>query len=64
MNSKKSYETPQIYRVELTHEQAILSVCTTPSTSNVAGGGPWCRASNGCKRATNPSGSNSGARPS
>ncbi len=63
MSNKKPYSTPQIYRVALTHEQAILSVCTTPSASNQAGGGAGCRPSNGCKRATAGTWDNA-ARPS
>lgn len=63
MSDKKMYETPVIYRVALTHEQAILSVCTTPSMSITAGTGPGCRPSNGCKRATGGVWDNA-ARPS
>lgn len=63
MTDKKPYTTPQVYRVQLNHEQAILSVCTTPSMSNVAGTGGGCRPSNGCKRATGGTWDNA-ARPS
>lgn len=64
MSEKKPYSQPQVFEVELNPEQAILSACTTPAVSAQAGGGPYCRPSNGCKRATSSSGSNSGARPS
>ncbi len=63
MSDKKPYVTAQIYRVALTHEQAILSTCTTPSSSNQAGTGSGCRPSNGCKRATAGTWDNA-ARPS
>jgi len=29
MNDKKPYSTPQIFQVELNHEQAILTGCST-----------------------------------
>jgi len=64
MSDKKVYVSPQIFRVTLTHEQAILSTCTTPAVNAVAGTGPYCRTANGCKRGTNPSSANNSARPS
>ena len=63
MKDKKPYEAPQVYRVQLNHEQAILSTCTTPATDTMNGGGPGCRPSNGCKRATGGTWDNA-ARPS
>lgn len=63
MSDKKVYVSPEIFRVALTHEQAILSTCTTPSLSNTAGTGAGCRPSNGCKRATGGTWDNA-ARPS
>ncbi len=64
MFGKNLCVTLQIYRVTLTHEQAILSACTTPAVNAVAGTGPYCRTANGCKRGTNSSSADSGARPS
>ena len=62
MRAKKPYSAPQLVRVELNHEQAILSVCTVTAMTVQIGGGMNCRPQNGCKRA-NLAG-DSAARPS
>jgi hypothetical protein len=66
MTEKKPYNLPQLFRVELSQEQAILSACslTTTSVSNNGNGG--CRPLSGgnCKKHTGGGGSDSGARPS
>lgn len=49
MNEKKPYTPPQIFSVELNHEQAVLSACSiTFGNAMVGGGGGGCRAG-GCK---------------
>lgn len=49
MNDKKPYTPPQIFNVELNHEQAVLSGCSTTASNAMAGGaGGGCRAG-GCK---------------
>jgi hypothetical protein len=48
---KKPYITPQLFRVELTQEQAILSACSLTSNTGTNGGGTHCRTQNNCKRA-------------
>ena len=62
MANKKAYRAPQLVRVELKHEQAILSVCAVTAMTVQAGGGMNCRPQNNCKRANNTG--NSAARPS
>lgn len=64
MTEKKHYTTPQIYRVELDQEQAILSACSLFAMSVAAGTGTnGCRSfltcsmapgadPNGCKRSS------------
>lgn len=55
MPEKKPYSAPQLTRVELNHEQAILSVCsaatTAPNATNGAGGcktsAPPCKHASG-----------------
>lgn len=32
--TKRPYTTPQVVRVELTHEQAVLSQCSVSATTN------------------------------
>jgi hypothetical protein len=49
--TKKPYITPQLFRVELNQEQAILSACSLAANTGQAGGGPNCRPQNRCKRA-------------
>lgn len=49
MNDKKPYTPPQVFSVELNHEQAVLSACSTMSANAmVGGGGGGCR-SGDCK---------------
>lgn len=64
MTEKKPYCRPQLFRVELDQEQAILSACSLMSSNPAAGGlDLYCRRG-GCKRATFMSMSDSGLRPS
>ena len=44
MANKKPYSTPQLVRVELNHEQAILSVCSTMTTAISNAGSSRCNA--------------------
>jgi hypothetical protein len=61
---KKPWITPQLYRVELNPEQAILTACSLGTTSVADGGSGTCRIqSGGCKRHTSASG-DAGPRPS
>ena len=55
MPEKKPYSAPQLVRVELNHEQAILSVCSTVATTMQAGTTNRCRRF-GCKKAGGTSG--------
>jgi hypothetical protein len=55
MPEKKSYSAPRLVRVELNHEQAILSVCSTAATTLQAGTTNRCRRG-GCKKAGSTSG--------
>ena len=49
MQQKKPYSVPQLVQVELNHEQAILSVCSTAATNLMTGGAATgCRVGN-CK---------------
>jgi hypothetical protein len=64
MSDKKPYSPPELYRVELNQEQAILSACSLTATNPMAGGADvTCRAG-GCKRANTGGSSDSGMRPS
>lgn len=49
MKNTKPYEPPQLYRVELNPEQAILSSCSLTSTNLVHGGTGSCRGGD-CKQ--------------
>jgi len=62
MTEKKPYSPPQLFRVKLNQEQAILSACSLATTSAVNGGDAACR-QNHCKNHSNPTG-DSGPRPS
>lgn len=45
MSEKKSYSAPTLYRVDLDHEQAILSACSVMTMNDVVGfGSSTCRA--------------------
>jgi hypothetical protein len=61
-STKKPYTTPQLFRVELSQEQAILSACSLTANTGQAGGGANCRPQNQCKRANGAG--DSGARAS
>jgi hypothetical protein len=41
--ARRAYSPPELVRVELQHEQAILSACSTRATSNQAGNQRYCR---------------------
>jgi hypothetical protein len=62
MTEKKSYSPPQLVRVELNHEQAILSVCSTTATNLKAGTTQTCQ-SGKCKN-KGGGGGNLAGRPS
>ena len=59
---KNLYVAPQIIRVELNHEQAILSVCSVSATTLSNGGNSSCR-SGSCKNHTG-GGGDAGSRAS
>lgn len=61
MNAKKSYNVPHLIRVELNHEQAILSVCSLTAATAMAGATKKCR-NGGCKKSGG--GSNNAGRAS
>jgi hypothetical protein len=65
MRAKKPYSAPQLVRVELNHEQAILSACSTMTTAVLNMGSSRCNASGflNCKRLSVAWG-DSGPRPS
>jgi hypothetical protein len=63
MIEKKPYTPPQIFRVDLNHEQAILSACSLMASNPMAGGmDVTCRVG-ACKKAGGAAG-DSGQRPS
>ena len=65
MTEKKPSSQPQVFRVELSQEQAILSVCSLLAKTASNGGGQRCRAGgNFCKNASAAGSSDSGARAS
>jgi hypothetical protein len=66
MTEKKPYSPPQLFRVELSQEQAILSACSLATTTASQGGNGGCRpnGAGGCKRRNNVMGTDSGPRPS
>lgn len=65
MTKKKPYSQPQLFRVALNQEQAILSACSLTTTNASNGGGTSCRTpgQGGCKNHS-VSGGDSGPRPS
>ena len=64
MTEKKPYSQPQLFRVELNQEQAILSACSLATNNANQSGNGGCRpAFPQCKRRTAADG-DSGARPS
>lgn len=67
MSNKRPYTPPQVFRVELNHEQAILSTCSTTAANAMAGGGSASCRSTACKTDGNiPDGMtrDAGPRPS
>lgn len=62
MTQKKAYVSPQIYRVELRPDQAVLSACSLMTVSAVNGANQWCRSN--CKSHSSMNQSDSGARSS
>ena len=62
---EKPYVTPELYRVDLTPDQAILSACSLLATNPMAGGmgAAFCRQGN-CKNANAAGMADSGPRPS
>jgi hypothetical protein len=66
MSDKKSYSSPQLFRVELSQEQAILSACSLATVTAAQGGNGGCRpnGAGGCKRRNNAMSTDSGPRPS
>jgi hypothetical protein len=64
MTEKKPYSPPQLFRVELSQEQAILSACSLTASNPMAGGADIrCRAG-ACKKAAGAGVGDSGQRPS
>lgn len=50
MSDRKPYSSPQIFQVELNHEQAVISACSVGTTGVAAGTGlNGCRASGVCE---------------
>ena len=59
---KKKYESPKVYRVVLNHDQAILSGCSTGTTSLSNNTSSWCRNTGTlCRRQSSTTSSNSAA---
>lgn len=63
MSDKKPYTPPQVFRVELNHEQAILSACSLMAMNTMAGGSNMGCVMTGCKMG-GTAGRDSAARPS
>ncbi len=55
--------SPQIFRVDLSPDQAILTACSLATTNAANGGGSSCRPA-GCKNFTGLGAGDSGPRPS
>ena len=49
MSDKKPYSPPQLFRVELNHDQAILASCSLSSGGMMAGATGLGCVSGGCK---------------
>jgi len=66
MSPKKPYVTPQLYRVPLDSEQAILSSCSLSALSMSNSGGRSCRpaGSGNCKNHRGLGNADSGPRAS
>lgn len=63
MVARKPYHKPEIFRVALNAEQAILSACSLLAMNQMNGMMQWCRV-NRCKNASSMNMADSGARPS
>jgi hypothetical protein len=44
MNEKKPYSPPQVFKIDLNHEQAILSACSIMTTTAANNGTRRCNA--------------------
>lgn len=66
MGDKKLYSPPQLFRVELNQEQAILSASSLNTMTASQGGNGGCRpnSAGGYKRRNGVGGTDSGPRPS
>lgn len=62
MTEKKPYSQPQLFRIELNQEQAILSACSLSASNPMAGGADVSCRAGACKRAAGAG--DSGQRPS
>jgi hypothetical protein len=69
MKNKRPYVAPEVFRVDLNPEQAILTACSLGTTSSIGNGNARCKpvqggVPTGCKSSSAGSGgtSNSGAR--
>ena len=60
---KRLYVPPQVFRVELNPEQAILTACSLGTMNVSNGSNNSCRPAS-CKRHSGVGGGDSGARPS
>ncbi len=63
MSQKKPYDSPQLFRVELNHNQAILSDCSLTAPDATNGMMIYCRIG-GCKSHHNGNMADNAARPS
>jgi len=52
MSDKKPYSLPQLFRVDLNHEQAILSACSLTASNPMAGGADNRCRPGACKQAS------------
>lgn len=59
MSGKKSYSPPQIFQVELNHEQAILSQCMVSASTLSNKTGTFCRTFSNCRNANRSTGGTS-----
>jgi hypothetical protein len=54
---KRVYTKPTILKVQLTHEQAVLSACSVVSISLAQSNKAWCKST--CRQHSNRTGSDS-----
>jgi hypothetical protein len=64
MDDKKPYSPPQLFRVELNQEQAILSACSIAAMTVADAGGNGCRQLPPFCKDTGQNAHDSGPRPS